>query len=77
MAVDTRDKRMSMIGLDEEYVCLMKNPPTGGGIDATSRAMLLNLYSGIPLVPPPVFNPFWALKSNQIFGVTAPPTPEE
>lgn len=75
MAVDTRDKRMSMIGLDESYICLMKNPT--GTVDADSREMLLNLYVGIPLVPPPVFSPFWARKSNQMFGVTAPPTPEE
>lgn len=75
MAIDTRDKRMSMIGLDESYVDLMKNPT--GSIDGEARAMLLGLYGGIALIPPPIFNPFWARKSNQMFGVTAPPTPEE
>lgn len=66
---------MSMMGIAKPYVRLLKNP--SGTVDATSRAMLLFLYSGISLTPPPVFNPYWALKSNQVFGVTAPPTPEE
>lgn len=68
MAIDTRNKRMSMIGLDESFVCLMKNP-SGTGIDADAREMLLGLYVGIPLVPPPVFNPAWAsTRANTTVG---------
>jgi hypothetical protein len=75
MSLDSRDKRMSMVGVMKPNVRLLKNP--SGAVDATSRAMLIFLYSGIGLIPPPVFNPYWALKANQVFGVTAPPTPED
>ncbi len=75
MGVDTQDKRMSMIGLGESYATNMENP--SGLADATARAMLLELYSGFSLNPPAVFNPAWTRNNNKIFGVTAPPNPEE
>lgn len=55
MAVDTRDKRMSMIGLAKPFVRLLKNP--AGSVDAAARAMLLFLYRGIGLAPPAVATP--------------------
>jgi hypothetical protein len=65
---------MSMIGLDSPEVCLMKHPPTGGGEDATARAMLLGLYAGIPLIPPPAFNPVWAsTQANKAVGYKIEP----
>jgi hypothetical protein len=50
MAIDTADKRFSMIGLTSPTVRRMKLPT--GTIDAPARAMLLFLYSGIALAPP-------------------------
>ncbi len=75
MAVNTRDRRMSMIGLGESYATMMKNP--NGTIGVEARAMLLNLYGGFTLNPPSIFNAAWTKKSNQIFGPVAPPTPED
>lgn len=75
MAVDTRDRRMSMIGLGESYAAMMKDPTST--IDSEARAMLLNLYGGFSLNPPAVFNPAWTRNNNKIFGATAPPNPEE
>lgn len=51
MAVDTRDKRMSMMGFARATVRLFKNPT--GTIAAAARSMLEFLYSGIALGPPP------------------------
>jgi hypothetical protein len=45
MAVDTRDKRMSMLGLAKASVRLFQNPT--GTIGAAARAILEFLYSGI------------------------------
>lgn len=50
MAVDTRDKRMSMLGLARASVRLFKNPT--GTIAAVARAMFEFLYAGIGLGPP-------------------------
>ena len=75
MSLDTRDKRMSMIGFGESYSAMMQDPT--GTVGAPARAMLLELYSGFSLDPPSVFNPAWTRRTNQIIGVTAPPTPEE
>lgn len=47
MAVDTRDKRFSMIGFMADTPWIMANPD--GTIGAGDRAMLLNLYAGISL----------------------------
>lgn len=56
MAADTRDKRMSMIGLLRCSTRLFQNPT--GTITAAGRAMVAFLYSGIPLgaaaLPPAV-----------------------
>ena len=53
MAVDTRDKRMSMIGLGSPVPSVLPNPD--GAIGAADRAQLLWLYSGISLVAPSAF----------------------
>jgi len=45
MAVDTRDKRSSMIGLASPVPRLLPDPD--GSFVAADRAMLLFLYSGI------------------------------
>lgn len=50
MAVDTRDKRFSMIGLTSPTLIEQQNPT--GAIGAPARALLLFLYSGIALSPP-------------------------
>lgn len=55
MAVDTRDRRMSMIGLTKAFVRLFKNPAVG--VDAIARAMLLFIYPGILPAPPAVATP--------------------
>lgn len=44
MAVDTRDKRLSMVGLDAEQ-SEEQNP--SGTVGAAARAMLLGLYAGL------------------------------
>jgi hypothetical protein len=50
MAVDTRDKRFSMIGLTSPILREQQNPT--GTIGALARAMLLFLYAGIlPAAP--------------------------
>lgn len=51
MAVDTRDKRFSMIGLGDERAGLMQTP--NASLDAGARRMLLSLYQGFGAVPPP------------------------
>lgn len=55
MAVDTRDKRMSMLGLARATVRLFKNPT--GTIAAVARAMFEFLYAGITLGPPTASTP--------------------
>ena len=47
MAVDTRDKRFSMMGLANVNPSMMANPDAS--IDDPDRAMLLFLYHGITL----------------------------
>jgi hypothetical protein len=68
MAIDTRDKRMSMIGLASPFVRRLKSP--SGSVDATARAMLLFLYSGLLPDPPPVSVPrviaLLASRSNRV-----------
>lgn len=48
MAVDTRDKRMSMITLCSPVPMVLPNPD--GAIGTPDRAMLLWLYHGITLL---------------------------
>lgn len=50
MAVDTRDKRFSMLGLASPVRREQKNPT--GTIAAVAREMLLFLYAGIALAAP-------------------------
>lgn len=45
MSVDTRDKRMSIIGLNSGIDTIMADPD--GTIDSPARLMLLGLYAGI------------------------------
>jgi hypothetical protein len=52
MAVDTRDKRASMIGLRSATPRLLPNP--SGTIGAPARLHLLFLYSGIAAVVPTI-----------------------
>lgn len=47
MAVDSRDKRMSMIGLGSPVPRILPNP--AGAFADAGRAMLLYLYYGIAL----------------------------
>jgi len=72
MSLDTRDKRMSMIGIVKPNVRLFKNP--AGVVDATARAMVLFLYSGIPFAPPAIFNTVWAsTQANKTVGYRIEP----
>jgi len=48
MAVDTRDKRFSMLGFGRGFFMSAPNPD-GGFASAGDRAMLAYLYSGIAL----------------------------
>lgn len=50
MAVNTRDKRFSMLGTARATVRQFQNPT--GTIGAAARAMLEFLYGGIALSPP-------------------------
>lgn len=47
MAIDTRNKRFSMINFLADVPWALPNPD--GAISAADRAMLLNLYVGISL----------------------------
>jgi len=58
MAVDSRDKRMSMINIGACDL-MMGNPVNG--VSATDRAMLLNLYGGITLSSAGSFVPYYYL----------------
>lgn len=49
MAVDTAEKRFSMMSFGQPFNKL--RPPTGS-VDAAERATLLDLYSGIALASP-------------------------
>lgn len=48
MAVDTKDRRLSMLNFGEGDALL---PDSDGSFDADDMAHLLGLYSGISLVP--------------------------
>lgn len=50
MAVDTRDKRFSMMGLANVNPSMMADPDAS--IDGPDRAMLIFLYHGITLAAP-------------------------
>ena len=52
MAVDTRNKRMSLIGLDSPVPTVLPHPD--GDIGTQDRAMLLWLYHGLSLLVVPV-----------------------
>ena len=64
MAVDTRDRRMSMLGLAQPVPSMLPNPD--GTIGTQDRAMLLWLYHGITLDTPAAFVvPFSILATMQ------------
>lgn len=52
MAVDTRNKRASMMSFGRPFITRIPLPD--GTIDAADRAMLLHLYHGIALSAPAV-----------------------
>lgn len=52
MAIDTAEKRFSMMGLGKPHIKLMV--PTGS-VDAPQRSTMLDLYSGIALAAPSGF----------------------
>ena len=52
MAIDSRDKRFSVMGLAQPAPSIMAGP--SGAVGAQGRAQLLYLYAGIALVAPPV-----------------------
>jgi hypothetical protein len=52
MSVDTRDKRFSMVGITSPTLRMFQDPVAT--IGAIGRAMLLFLYSGLTIAPPPV-----------------------
>lgn len=47
MAIDTRDKRLSMIGFGQVYITTLPTPD--GSLPKADRPMLLHLYQGISL----------------------------
>lgn len=51
MAVDTRDKRFSMVGLANQFIPVFPNPD--GTIDAADRFQYIHLYHDASLVPAP------------------------
>lgn len=74
MAVDTRDKRMSMIGLASPIRRLFQNP--AGTVGAAAREMLEFLYSGIAAAAPTAYSvaPNHILRINQRNNtLTVPP----
>lgn len=70
MAVDSRDKRMSVIGLALPAPALTPNPD--GSIIAADRGMLLWLYHGIVPGSPPEGGASFVMDSA-VFGATARP----
>ena len=52
MAVDTRNKRFSMLGLGQARGCPLVFPNPDGSFDAADRAQLDYLYQGISLAAP-------------------------
>jgi hypothetical protein len=64
VAIDTRDKRMSLLGLMKGFVRLFKNPT--GAVDAGAREMLEFGYVGIAFSAPAVGAPreLFALSSR-------------
>jgi hypothetical protein len=54
MAVDTANKRFSMMGLGMPHVLEVK---PSGSVDAATRSTLLNLYEGITLDDSAIWTP--------------------
>lgn len=55
MAVDTRNKRFSILGIAQPFPCVFADPD--GTISAPDRAQIIFLYSGIALSAPVVVSP--------------------
>lgn len=66
MAVDTRDKRFSILGLHQPVPSLTANPD--GTIAAADRAFLLFLYAGIALAGAAAFQVAWARGRNVLLN---------
>ena len=68
MAIDTRQKRFSMLNMS--WVPCIALFEADGIVDADDRAHLLNLYSGISLDNPtaPSFSPVFARGLNTLIG---------
>lgn len=57
MAVDTANKRASVINFGTPWVGVL--PPPDGSVDTEDRQLVLNLYSGIAAGGPPTGNPWY------------------
>lgn len=64
MAIDTRNKRFSMMGLNQPSPSVMANPD--GTIGLADKAQLLFLYAGIALAVPVIVSPdeYFILESS-------------
>jgi hypothetical protein len=67
MAVDTRNKRASMVCLGLPFGRVPPNPD-GSLATAADRAQLNYLYALGGAAPPATFNPVWASHANQLIG---------
>jgi hypothetical protein len=67
MAVDTAQKRFSMMGLGQAVAPILFEQD--GSVDADDRSHLLYLYSGITLSAPGGFQVAWARHANTLTGV--------
>lgn len=73
MAVNTRDRRFSMLGLGLDALRVRPNPD--GTISTTDRLHLLPLYRGIAAAGPSVIDPAAWSAITGIGGVLFPPMP--
>jgi hypothetical protein len=71
MAVDTRNKRFSIVGLDLPYIEIVHNPD--GTIGSDDRAQALGLYSGLV----PAESAVWTVVTPESGGWGAASTDDE
>jgi hypothetical protein len=67
MAIDTRNRRASMMGLG--LTALLVLPTSDGTIEASDRQHFLGLYSGLALAPPEPSAPSRVLADISAAGV--------
>lgn len=72
MAVDTRDKRMSLICLSLPFGRVLPDPD-GGFTTSAERAQLNYLYAFGADAPAAPFNPVWATNVNRHIGPVIQP----